>query len=112
MGLLFKEYLSILYSMENNQEIKQEIIPKVRKQRAPKINTLTDEEQEIIPKVRKQRVPKLSNLTDEERKLNKTLVHRKAVIVWKQNHRDQHLEHRKREYNYKKIKFIFLNILL
>ena len=86
MGLIFKDFFLNIYSMENNQEIKI--------------------------KIRRQRTPKFSNLTDEEKKLNKTLVHRKAIINWKKNHREQHLEHRRREYNFKKIKFIFLNILL
>ncbi len=68
--------------------------------------------QDIKIKIRKQRRSKFPNLTDEEKELNKTLVHRKAVINWEKKHREQHLEHRRREYNFKKIKFIFLNILL
>jgi hypothetical protein len=51
-------------------------------------------------------------LTAEEKQHRKTNIHRQAVKRWKANHRDQHLEHRKKEYQNKKIKFIFLNILL
>jgi hypothetical protein len=40
------------------------------------------------------------------------LVHRRAVKVWKLNNRDRHLEHRRREYIWKKTKLIYLNILL
>ena len=38
--------------------------------------------------------------------------HRRAVKEWKKTHREQHLKHRRKEYINKKIKFIFLNILL
>jgi formate-dependent phosphoribosylglycinamide formyltransferase (GAR transformylase) len=48
----------------------------------------------------------------EEVVSHKTKVHRLAVKQWKANNRDKHLEHRRREYIYKKIKFEFLNILL
>lgn len=51
-------------------------------------------------------------LTEKVKLERKTHIHRQAVKRWKANHRDQHLEHRKTEYQNKKIKFIFLNILL
>ena len=51
-------------------------------------------------------------LSEQEKLERKTNIHRQAVKRWKSNHRDQHLEHRKKEYQNKKIKFIFLNILL
>jgi hypothetical protein len=49
---------------------------------------------------------------EEKKRIRKTVIHREAVRRWKANHREQHLEHRKKEYQNKKIKFIFLNILL
>ncbi len=59
MGFIFKDFFLNIYSMENTQDIKI--------------------------KIRKQRRSKFPNLTDEEKELNKTLVHRKAVINWKKN---------------------------
>ena len=50
--------------------------------------------------------------SEEKKRIRKTVIHREAVRRWKLNHRDEHLEHRKREYQNKKIKFIFLNIFL
>ena len=40
------------------------------------------------------------------------LIHRRAVKVWKLNNRERHLEHRRREYIWKKVKSTYLNILL
>jgi hypothetical protein len=42
-------------------------------------------------------------LNKQEKLERKTNIHRQAVKRWKSNHRDQHLEHRKREYQNKKI---------
>ena len=47
-----------------------------------------------------------------DKQMKKAIVHRRAVKRWKEEHRDQHLIHRQKEYTNKKIKFIFLNILL
>ena len=54
----------------------------------------------------------MENITSDEKKLNKIMVHRRAVKRWKEQHREEHLTHRRKEYINKKIKFIFLNILL
>ena len=43
---------------------------------------------------------------------HKVLVHRRCVKAWKDNNRDKHLGHRRREYIWKKIKFQYFNILL
>ena len=51
----------------------------------------------------------MENLSNEEKKI---MVHRCAVKRWKAANREQHLKHRRKEYINKKIKFIFLNILL
>lgn len=40
------------------------------------------------------------------------IKHRICVKAWKEKNRERHLYHRKRESINKKIKFIFLNILL
>ena len=42
----------------------------------------------------------------------KTITHRRCVKEWKEKNREKHLEHRRRQNVSKKIKFIFLNILL
>ena len=42
----------------------------------------------------------------------KIITHRRCVKAWKENNKDKHKEHKKKEYINKKIKFIFLNILL
>ena len=42
----------------------------------------------------------------------KTITHRRCVKEWKEKNREKNLEHRRRENLNKKIKFIFLNILL
>jgi hypothetical protein len=53
-----------------------------------------------------------NNIEINEKQMKKTIVHRRAVKRWKEEHREQHLTHRRKEYINKKIKFIFLNILL
>ena len=53
-----------------------------------------------------------NNIEINEKQMKKTIVHRRAVKRWKKEHREQHLTHRRKEYINKKIKFIFLNILL
>ena len=51
-------------------------------------------------------------ITIDDKQINKRIVHRRAVKRWKEQHREKHLTHRRKEYINKKIKFIFLNILL
>ncbi len=53
-----------------------------------------------------------NNIEINEKQMKKTIVHRRAVKRWKEEHREKHLKHRRKEYINKKIKFIFLNILL
>ena len=67
------------------------------------------------PRIKKEKIPKQKKEKKVRPKHSKEeyiIAHRKDSMNWKRKHMDKHLDHMKKYYILKKIKFEFLNILL